>query len=270
MKVFDFNIHLPSIYVGENINSTIKRDLTLDSTGIVEGLKSHIAAIKHVDKVNFQLFNTCLFDNEVSDFIQTAKSYSLEYTLTALTDFRRPDFHKYLLRAKAQGVQAIMFNSYIQHIATADFEQVLMVCKSAEELGMTICVDGSYGTAKMFEYENIKLACYLADRISRSPIVIVHSGGYNVLQAMLLALDKPNVWLDTSFSLPYYIGSSLEIDFAFAFKKMDYKRVVFGSDNPYMNIDDCVQIHQTFFEKYNFPASAIEDIFYNNAKLLFK
>ena len=204
------------------------------------------------------------------DFIEKAKSCSLEYTITALTDFRRADCHEYLLRAKTSGIKAIMFNSYLQQIAAHEFELVCKVCQIAEELGLIICVDGSYGTSKMFIYENMKLACYLADRITKSKIVIVHSGGYNIIQAMLLALDKTNVWLDTSFSLPYYIGSSLETDFAFAYKKMNYQRVVFGSDNPYMDIDDCITIHNRFFEQHNFPAKAIEDIFFNNAKTLFE
>ena len=39
----------------------------------------------------------------------------------------------------------------------------------------------------MFEYENLKLACYISEYITQTPIVIVHGGSCNVIKAMLLA-----------------------------------------------------------------------------------
>lgn len=268
MKIFDFNIHLPFIH-DENVNVIIDQDLNLDANGIEQGLNKHAGDFKKVDGANFLLFNTKLFDSDTIAVMEKIKSYNPAFYTTALIDFRRVDIEKYLYRLKDAGVKCIMFNSYLQQINDESFSEICRVCTIAEELGLIICVDGSYGTSKMFVYQNMKLACLLADGIAKVPIVIIHSGGYNIMQAMLLALDKPNVWLDTSFSLPYYIGSSIEQDFAFAYKKMNYKRIVFGSDHPYMQMQETIDAHKTFFEKFNFPSSAIDDIFYNNACLLF-
>src|SRR5687768_17037322 len=118
-------------------------------------------------------------------------------------------------------------------------------------------------------FDNIKLACFISDFISKVPIVIVHSGGYRVIEAMLLADSKPNVWLDTSFSLPYYIGSSVEKDYAFAYKKIGTNRIVYGSDHPYNSFDEALHIHQSFFDRYNFTQAQQDDIFFNNAVQLF-
>jgi predicted TIM-barrel fold metal-dependent hydrolase len=86
---------------------------------------------------------------------------------------------------------------------------------------------------------------------------------------MLLAADKTNVWLDTSFSLPYYENSSVEIDFAYALKKMNFERIVFGTDHPYIEFNEGLQRHISFFNKYKFNEADVEKILYSNAIKLF-
>jgi predicted TIM-barrel fold metal-dependent hydrolase len=117
----------------------------------------------------------------------------------------------------------------------------------------------------MYQNDIMKLACYVADHITQVPIVIIHSGGYRIIEAMLLALDKKNVILDTSFSLNYYLGSSLEKDYAFAYKRMGAKRVLFGSDVPYVNFEDVVSQQLDFFNRFGFSSADLDDIFYKNA-----
>jgi predicted TIM-barrel fold metal-dependent hydrolase len=158
-----------------------------------------------------------------------------------------------------------MVNSYLQRIEDSDFPDVLKVFKFAETKKIIVCIDGSYGTSKMHAYDNSRLACYIADNVSRVPIVIIHSGGYRVMEAMLLAADKKNVLLDTSFSLNYYLGSSLEQDYAFVYKRLGSSRVLFGTDVPYMSFDDAFNEQFSFFERFSFRSEELENIFYNNA-----
>jgi predicted TIM-barrel fold metal-dependent hydrolase len=157
----------------------------------------------------------------------------------------------------------------LQRIAESDFKQVLQVCEYASSKGLKICIDGSYGTSKMYTYDNMQLACFIADHIFETPIIIVHAGGYRVIEAMLLAADKKNVWLDTSFSLPYYQLSSIEQDFAYVIKKMDCHRVIFGSDHPYIQLQEALSSHLAFFEKYKFSDAQIEKILFTNALELY-
>lgn len=263
MRIFDFNIHLPYI-TDADVNVVINQDLSLTSSELSTGLSYHRKDLSVVDGANFLLFNSNLLSESIVSFKQELNTVCPFFYLTALLDFRRTDCKEYIFKAKEEGIHAIMFNSYLQKISDSDFVAVIAACKIAESLGMIICIDGSYGTSKMFEYNNCKLACAVSDHISIAPIVIVHSGGYNIIRIMNLALDKKNVWLDTSFSLPFYIGSSLEVDFAFAYRKLNFERVVFGSDNPYMNIHSAIETHKYFFEKYKFPSSAVENIFFHN------
>ncbi|WP_291726765.1 amidohydrolase family protein [Bernardetia sp.] len=267
MQIFDFNIHLPFIE-HEDVNVVIDQDLNLNVEGISKGLQKHQETINKAVGANFLLFNTNLFDEDVTPFFQKANQLFDKTSFTALVDFRRFDAFEYIEKVVKAGAKAIMFNSYLQKISEADFVEVGKICQFAQEKGLIICIDGSYGTSKMYAYDNLKLACFVADLVEKTPIVIVHSGGYRIIESMLLAADKKNVWLDTSFSLPYYIGSSLEQDFAFVYKKM-INRVVFGTDHPYHNFDEAIKVHKDFFEKHNFTSEQQEQIFYQNALQLF-
>ncbi|MBE8398960.1 amidohydrolase family protein [Leptospira borgpetersenii] len=268
MKIFDFNIHLPYI-VDQNVNVIIEQDLKLSSKDLIIGLEKHKQVIKKADGINVLLFNPNLHLEDISEFQISATKLFSKISYTSLFDFRRHDIEEYMRRLIDSGAKAIMFNSYLQKITDSDFDSVLKVCKFAEKHNLIICIDGSYGTTKMFEYDNIELACFIAEQISKTPIVIVHSGGRRILEAMLLALSNSNVWLDTSFSLPYYIGSSVELDFAFAYKKVGCNRVLFGTDNPYCSFDEALKLHLEFFERHRFTESQISDIMYNNSISLF-
>jgi predicted TIM-barrel fold metal-dependent hydrolase len=268
MKIFDFNIHLPNIK-HTDVNVVIHQDMNLKVDDIFMAMELHNPFIKKSEGANFLLFNTDLFNLDTVNRFENSTQLDLKNnTLTALINFRRKDLYQYLEYVKAAGVKFLMVNSYLQKISETDFIDVYKVFKFAEENKMGICIDGSYGTSKMYQYDNLKLACYIADLITNTPIVIIHSGGLRIMESMLLAADKKNVWLDTSFSLPFYINSSLEQDYAFCYKKLDAKRIVYGSDYPYENSEEAVKIHLDFFHKYKFSSTDIEGVFYNNSKQL--
>lgn len=267
-KVFDFNIHLPYIQ-HDDVNVVIAQDMSLGADGIQLGFDTHKQILQNCVGANFLLFNTKLFDTDVSAFFQKVDS-SLEIKkYTALIDFRRTDIFDYIDNLAKSGVNAVMVNSYLQQIEDDDFNSVLKAFQYAASNKLIICIDGSYGTTKMYTYDNMKLACFIADHINTVPIVIVHSGGYRIIEAMLLSADKKNVWLDTSFSLPYYENSSIEIDFAYVLKKMNSERIVFGTDHPYIQFNEGLQKHMNFFKKYKFDDIEVEKILYRNAIKLF-
>lgn len=267
--VFDFNIHLPYVE-HKDVNVVIENDLALDNAGLIKGLDKHRNKFKGLKGGNILLFNTSLFSGSSPiNFMDKAQEVFGKLVFTALIDFRRNDIEDYLDHAVSSGVKAVMVNSYLQKIGENYFDQVVRAYQYAAAKGLILCVDGSYGTSKMYTYDNMKLACLVADAVSSVPIVIVHSGGLRVMNAMLLAAEKGNVWLDTSFSLPYYIGSSLEQDFAFAYKSIGTDRVIYGSDIPYLNSDQALKTHLDFFEKHNFSSEDVDKIMYKNASRLF-
>jgi uncharacterized protein len=113
----------------------------------------------------------------------------------------------------------------------------------------------------------VRLAARLAGEV-RCPIVMSHGGGRQVLDAMLVAADAPQVLLETSFSLPYYVGSSIDTDFAFAIRKLGASRWMFGSDAPFVALGTSIACTREFFDRHHFTAAEADQIFHGTAAAL--
>ena len=94
---------------------------------------------------------------------------------------------------------------------------------------------------------------------------MAHSGGALVLDALSLAMAANNLYLETSLSLDFWQGSSVEKDFAFAFKKLGSERCLYGSDAPFVGLKESLEVANDFFKKYNFAEKDIKNILFNTA-----
>lgn len=179
-------------------------------------------------------------------------------------DFRRADALERLSLARELGVRALKFHPYLQQIEPADFDQAVTLAKTAEAFGMFVMVCCSYGTRALDRYSGVRLAACLSEQIA-CPIVMSHAGGARIMDAMLVAADAPNVYLDTSYSLPYYLGSSVEGDFAFAMRKLGTGRWVYGSDAPFDELTGSLEVTRRFLELHRFSAREMDDVLYATA-----
>lgn len=79
------------------------------------------------------------------------------------------------------------------------------------------------------------------DRIAKKypnlRMIIAHMGGHNFWEAFTCARSNPNVFLDCSFFLQFFRGTSLESDFWTMYKQADEK-IIFGTDFPEVSIPD--------------------------------
>jgi predicted TIM-barrel fold metal-dependent hydrolase len=182
-------------------------------------------------------------------------------------DFRRPDASERLERARAAGVAALKFHPYLQRITRADHDRAAALARDADRLGMFVMVCGSYGTRALERHDGVRLAARLADEV-RCPIVLSHGGGRQVLDAMLVAADAPQLLLETSFSVPYYEGSSIDTDFAFAMRKLGASRWMYGSDAPFVALDLAPAQTRGFLDRHRFVAADIDQIMYGTAAAL--
>ena len=87
-------------------------------------------------------------------------------------------------------IRRIKFHSYFQRISKKDYGNIIKICKFAERKNISILVDASYGTLMMNKYDNIDLIISIADKIKKTPIVILHSGGININKALLIAVSQ--------------------------------------------------------------------------------
>ena len=184
-------------------------------------------------------------------------------------DLRRPDAVDRLEAAHSYGVRSLKFHPYLQRITARDYDSCRTLARWAASHGMFLLVCCSYGTRALGRHSGVRLAARLSEEVS-APIVMSHAGGAQVLDAMLAAEEGTNLFLETSFSLPYYLGSSVETDFAFAMRKLGTERWMFGSDAPYFGggvdgVAGAIDLTVDFMERHGFSAGDVENVLYRTA-----
>jgi hypothetical protein len=189
------------------------------------------------------------------------------FWFTFMPDIRRDDVHSRVTAAADAGFRGLTFHSYLQKVTQDDYASVAALAKQAESLGLFTGLCTAYGSKHMFDYQSLPLATEVA-RVASGPILLYHAGGAKVLEAMLLCEMWPNLYLETSFSLSYWLGSSVETDLAFAIRKLGARRVMFGSDSPFESLSAALHDHSTFFEKHGIAVADRTLILGANAKTL--
>ena len=269
MEVFDFNIHFTR-FGNVEMPHLLSDETRMGVSDLTDSLTENMRLFQSVFKeANFMLFNQKVFFNNdnLHAFMAKVKNEFPASCFTALLDFRHKNALEAVDNAMEQGVAGIKFHSYFQRIGTEDFPAVLRTAKRAQEKNAFICVDTSYGTSGMYRFDNMKLACLLADELT-CPIILLHSGGLRVMEAMLLAEEKRNIFLESSFTLPFYKGSTIEQDIVFAYYKLGASRLLYGSDHPYVNIEQSIQIVMEYLEECGFSEQQVHDVMYGNAMKL--
>lgn len=270
MSIFDFNVHLAG-----NLDGTERRlsdEGALDVPGLRERYGVHRGALRAaVGALNVMIFNQALpfAPSPMASWIGDVRRDFPQAVFTQLLDFRRQGLTAALDRLTADGVGGVKFHSYVQRIADTDIPAALAAARTAAERGLFICIDASYGTTRLYDHDNLKLAAAIVRDVRDVPIVILHSGGARRWEAMLLAEENPNVYLETSFTLPYYEGSTIVDDLAFIYRKIGVARVLYASDFPYVSLDGSVGCMMRFLENYQFSADERAAILGGNARRVF-
>lgn len=272
LPIFDFNIHLP---IGsKGLDKRIEEDMSMDVEDLGKALDFYTEDLSHLESANYMLFNQYILESEgfKDKFKQLLDSSIIKDNsiFTLLLDFRHPNVHRHLEDANELGIKGIKFHSYLQRIQDKDFDSIVDLCKAAEKIGMFICIDASYGTIDLYKYDNLKLATSVAEHVKDSPIVLLHCGGARILEAMLIAHLQNNIYLESSLTLPFYEGSNLWINIAYAFRKLNCDRILYATDFPYITIERSIEAHKNFFTEYNFSHEEIEKIMFQNAKKLIR
>jgi predicted TIM-barrel fold metal-dependent hydrolase len=265
--MFDCNIHLPCNEKG--LNERLCDESQMNKKELMTCFTTHLPNFKkNISAGNFMLFNEALTIDDAAYFTSHVRQILPGSKFTALISISSPQGAERIKLLKNAGIDSIKFHCYVQNITDKDFLSVMELAKVAESLGMPIFIDTSYGSVGMYCNDNLKLAAFLLKEISSVPVVLLHSGGARVLEAFLLADACPNVYLETSFSLPFYLGSSVEKDLAFAYKKFP-ERVIYGSDFPYVSFTESYEKFLFFTDKWKFTQSQIDGFMIQNVNKVF-
>jgi len=210
-----------------------------------------------------------LFDNSEEALLQWKNSTWRDSSwLSLLAISAATGFHQ-LDTIKTLGFKGVVLHPYLQNIDEKKIHVVIELCRQASQLGLLIVVCTAYGGTALYDIQPLRIAQRIADIVT-TPLILSHAGGAKVLDAMLLAEAYPHLLLDTSYSLSYWLGSSVEQDFAFAMKKLGCQRWLFGSDAPFLSQQDAIRDHMLFFKRHSFSETEIDQIMWRNSKQLYE
>lgn len=82
----------------------------------------------------------------------------------------------------------------------------------------------------------------LAQEFPQTTIVLAHCGGFQVLDAFMVAKVNRNVLLDVSFTWIYFRGSSIARDLAFVCARLPAGKVLYGSDFPDVSLIEYLEL----------------------------
>ena len=78
--------------------------------------------------------------------------------------------------------------------------------------------------------------------------------------ALFVAKAHANIFVDLSYTLPYFRGSSLERDLEFAVKKLGSHRCIYGSDHPEMELNKTFDASLEILNRYQLSSSDMDYI----------
>jgi predicted TIM-barrel fold metal-dependent hydrolase len=102
----------------------------------------------------------------------------------------------------------------------------------AGEIGIPVLFDAFPDGTHLMQGFNPFNYADLARQCPETRIIWAHMGGHHVIDFMMLAKRLPNVYLDMSYSLLYYRGSSVPMNMVYAMRSMGFERIFYGSDYP--------------------------------------
>jgi uncharacterized protein len=145
---------------------------------------------------------------------------------------------------------------------TLDHKNLSYVLEEASRYRAPVVIDCfPYGKGNYLDLRNYPIAF---DRIAKNhpdvKIVMAHMGGNRVLDALVVAKSNNNIYLETSFTLSYFKGSSVEQDIAFIIRKLGSHRILYGSDYSSFGIAESLESFARFCKKFGVSKAERQDM----------
>ena len=255
--ICDFNIHIPKNPVFQDDLHLHQRDLT----GYLDSLVLELSRCG-VHNGNVMVLDANMDNDDQHKVIR--QSLGGGFCQTAILDPRIDDVFERIDWLAYLGYRGVKIHPYFQNLADHDFYAAIGACQYAASKGFWLALCCSYGTKRVYANHAVKLLGALVQAKVDMPIIALHSGGRLVLEVMSIAVEAPNVYLETSFSIPFWLGSSIEQDIAFAIRKVGVERCLFGSDRPYQPLQVAIEETISFFQRFGFREVDVEAIMRGN------
>ena len=161
------------------------------------------------------------------------------------------------------GLRGLKLHPRRQKFSAADPKLVPVVEKAAE-LGVPVAICGSLWKGTPLKDQQAINIDTLCKRVPEAKIIICHSGGFQFMDAFVVAVANDNVYLETSISLKYFHDTPFEDQYMFTLKQIGAHRVIYGSDHPEDPVKVCYPRSQEILRKHGFSEDDCRMIFGEN------
>jgi predicted TIM-barrel fold metal-dependent hydrolase len=234
MKIFDAHFHVDNLNIAYNIDVTKKNII----------------------------FNSVEEYKQKSYFKSNHDVISLIYDYKHNLDFVRDEISNYKIKA-------LKIHSRLQQIADHEYEKLFQSLSDVLPERMPVIIDAFY-TGVDYDFQpNLARIIQLIKLFPKTPFIIAHSGGIKVLEYFLHLRCFDNVYFELSFSLAYLKYSSVNQDFKVLLKFGNYKKIIFGTDYPYIDAKTQLEVLLEMFFELKISDEKANSILFNNSDELF-
>ena len=140
-----------------------------------------------------------------------------------------------------------------------------LLCREAGNLGIPVLIDAFVDRINLKQGILPQHFAALAEKCSETNFIWAHMGGYKVLDFLFLGKPLPNVFMDFSFTLQYFQGSSVIQDVVYAMRNMKFDRIFYGSDYPDRPIGEALKVAIDTLRSHALSDDEMDKLFFANA-----
>lgn len=166
-------------------------------------------------------------------------------------DFRDVDIEKKLDHVHGSGINSVKILPYEQKIYYEQYDKVCDYAMKVQERSMILTICGAYGSKDVFRTNGVELAARILNAGFTNPLIVAHGGMVRQLEIHSLMCEFDNLYVDTSFTIPYWWGSHVIDDLYFLLEKDNYCHAFWGSDYPGHSFELSQKYFDLFCEKYH-------------------
>lgn len=155
-----------------------------------------------------------------------------------------------LKKLKKSGIKMLKLLPYEQQLLYEDYDRVCDYALKAQEQDMILTICGAYGSKDVYRTNGVELAAHILDAGFKNPLIIAHGGMVRLLDTHSLMCEYPNLFIDISFTIPYWWGSHVIEDLNFVIQRAEFEHVFWGSDYPNHSFDDALYYFDLFCKKF--------------------
>jgi len=162
------------------------------------------------------------------------------------------------------GYQGLKLHPRFNNI-NLESKDTALLCQEAGNLGIPVLI------CAFIDGKNLKHGILpqhfaaLAEKCYGTNFIWAHMGGYKVLDFLFLGKPLPNVFMDFSFTLQYFQGSSVIQDVVYAMRNMKFERIFYGSDYPDRPMGEALKIAIDTLRSNAISDNELDKLFFANA-----